>query len=168
MYPDKTGSMDKTERLTQTKKGKIELEVDVIEKIMRLQNYGETYSETLRRILMRFQIATSSQRRRKSEIDSHRRFQGVNSHAKGQGRLPMSEKEFQKRIRGLPQKCAMCGETDPLTVDHIIPLDKGGANTPDNLQILCRSCNNRKGTRVNLAGVGTHEKRERSKNRLPV
>lgn len=45
--------------------------------------------------------------------------------------------------------CAGCGETFPtrlyLQVDHIIPMAKGGLTVPENLQILCRACNMRKG-----------------------
>lgn len=45
--------------------------------------------------------------------------------------------------------CAGCGETFPtrlyLQVDHIIPMAKGGLTVPENLQILCRTCNMRKG-----------------------
>ena len=46
-------------------------------------------------------------------------------------------------------RCACCGmEADsrvPFQVDHILPMNKGGKSVPENLQILCRSCNGRKG-----------------------
>jgi 5-methylcytosine-specific restriction endonuclease McrA len=45
-------------------------------------------------------------------------------------------------------RCLCCGEHRPLTVDHVIPLSQGGANTIDNLQPLCLSCNDRKGSRT--------------------
>lgn len=46
--------------------------------------------------------------------------------------------------------CLACGEKDvvELTLDHIIPLCKGGANTSDNLQTLCEKCNLEKGDRI--------------------
>ena len=45
--------------------------------------------------------------------------------------------------------CAHCGNVFSdrryLNVDHIIPMNQGGLSVPDNLQILCRSCNGKKG-----------------------
>jgi len=45
-------------------------------------------------------------------------------------------------------QCLACGATSSLTVDHVVPLCKGGSNTITNLQPLCRSCNSRKGQRI--------------------
>jgi 5-methylcytosine-specific restriction endonuclease McrA len=45
-------------------------------------------------------------------------------------------------------KCLSCGNTGRLTVDHVIPLSKGGTNDIGNLQPLCLSCNIRKNTRI--------------------
>ena len=46
-----------------------------------------------------------------------------------------------KEYRGLP--CAKCGKPSD-TVDHIVPISKGGTNDPGNLQPMCISCNSRK------------------------
>lgn len=53
-------------------------------------------------------------------------------------------------------KCNICGivckiansenynDLDCATIDHIIPKLKGGTHTYDNVQLLCRNCNNKK------------------------
>ena len=45
-------------------------------------------------------------------------------------------------------KCAYCARPSAkLTVDHIVSLHKGGTNHRHNIQLACRRCNSRKGSR---------------------
>jgi 5-methylcytosine-specific restriction endonuclease McrA len=44
-------------------------------------------------------------------------------------------------------KCACCRNRRKLTVDHIVPLVRGGSNWPSNLQMLCKPCNSSKNAR---------------------
>lgn len=43
--------------------------------------------------------------------------------------------------------CSECGSTEDLTLDHIKAVVNGGEDCDENLQVLCRSCNSRKGSR---------------------
>jgi hypothetical protein len=47
-------------------------------------------------------------------------------------------------------QCVLCGLDDVLrlTIDHRIPVDLGGDNSPENLRTLCKSCNSQKGARL--------------------
>ena len=44
-------------------------------------------------------------------------------------------------------KCAICGEVFDLAEmdgDHIVPWSQGGRTVDENLQMLCKKCNNEK------------------------
>lgn len=45
-------------------------------------------------------------------------------------------------------ECRWCGARSDLTIDHVQPLSAGGSNELDNLQLLCQTCNERKGSRT--------------------
>lgn len=42
-------------------------------------------------------------------------------------------------------KCAYCGSTDNLTLDHIIPKSRGGSDKITNIICACEDCNHSKG-----------------------
>ena len=44
--------------------------------------------------------------------------------------------------------CVLCGSTTRASVDHIHPIILGGTHAPENLRILCGTCNSRKGGRA--------------------
>ena len=48
-------------------------------------------------------------------------------------------------------RCLRCGMAHPdveITIDHIIPVSKGGMHTKDNVQPLCRNCNSWKQAKI--------------------
>ena len=45
-------------------------------------------------------------------------------------------------------RCLCCGATKDLTCDHVVPVKYGGRDSKDNLQLLCKSCNSRKGAKT--------------------
>lgn len=63
------------------------------------------------------------------------------------GRPQMTPEQWLALCDRYDNRCACCGAQSPLTVDHVIPVSRGGANTLENAQPLCRSCNSSKGTK---------------------
>ena len=61
------------------------------------------------------------------------------------GRL--SKKEWTALCEEYGHRCAQCSAAEPLVIDHIVPISKGGTNTIDNIQPLCWTCNSRKSNR---------------------
>lgn len=95
---------------------------------------------------------------RKNLSPEKKREYGKVRHNNRRARLSLNggkftSKEWKDVLEKHNYKCAVCGGTEPflrqfymfLTVDHIIPLKKGGKNIKENIQPLCSNCNRKKG-----------------------
>ena len=88
----------------------------------------------------------------------YRRFQEALTQAAPNARFALFE-DRGEMLRLLPEADALYGKQDGycngcgihfpyrnMTIDHIYPRSRGGADTVDNLQLLCHACNSAKGT----------------------
>lgn len=76
-----------------------------------------------------------------------RRLYNANRRARLRG-APLSLDD----LAALPRVCAYCGRGDlDLTIDHRVPLSRGGHHEPSNLVWACAECNSRKRDRDELA-----------------
>jgi 5-methylcytosine-specific restriction endonuclease McrA len=57
------------------------------------------------------------------------------------GQIPRSRWNPSQQRNWKADKCAICGGTEQLELDHIIPRFMGGTNTRENSQTLCQPCN---------------------------
>lgn len=55
-----------------------------------------------------------------------------------------TEAQWRELVTLCGGQCLACGRIERLTVDHIVPVSKGGGNSIDNLQPLCFWCNSGK------------------------
>jgi 5-methylcytosine-specific restriction endonuclease McrA len=75
------------------------------------------------------------------EYSNARRAKKLNNGGRG-----VTKKDFERMLISQEGKCAHCKLETKMTLDHIVPLVKGGMHDPDNCQLLCKSCNSSKHT----------------------
>ena len=62
------------------------------------------------------------------------------------GRTPLARQVYRRDLR----HCVNCGSEFALEIDHILPRSHGGLDQPENLRVLCRTCNQRAALRQGL------------------
>ncbi len=77
-----------------------------------------------------------------AEYDRRRR-----ARMRGTQVVPLSSQQIQQRFSVFDDRCVYCGTEGELTVDHIIPLSRGGRHILSNIKPACRSCNSKKRNR---------------------
>ena len=63
-------------------------------------------------------------------------------------RSTLTREDWEAIKRSQAQRCAYCKKKRPLTIDHVIPLSKGGHHEATNVVAACKPCNSRKGDRI--------------------
>jgi 5-methylcytosine-specific restriction endonuclease McrA len=87
--------------------------------------------------------ADAPRRPRPRRLDSNRRF-----------RASYAWHRLSAQVIAEEECCALCGSSADPTVDHIVPLSRGGSrHDRENLRRLCRSCNSRLGARLGKRGA---------------
>jgi 5-methylcytosine-specific restriction endonuclease McrA len=60
----------------------------------------------------------------------------------------LTSQEWKEILAAHDRSCAYCDtSSETMTMDHVVPLSKGGAHAKENVVPACRSCNSRKGAR---------------------
>lgn len=62
-------------------------------------------------------------------------------------RNPLTTEEWANILQRYQHACVYCGNSESLTIDHYIPLSKGGKNSKENIVPACLSCNQKKSCR---------------------
>ena len=114
--------------------------------------YGEPHSQTDRRLrdLRDKYLLDITPERVPGKRDPVYRLSGFRPDAETRaGRASLSTRQRAEVLTRYRSRCAMCGKTPiddgiKLDIDHIVPLEWGGSNAPENLQPLCRECNSGK------------------------
>lgn len=84
----------------------------------------------------------------RTEVRIRERIRRGKRRAREVNQLGYFPKDYWEILTGLfGERCGKCGSTKMLELDHVIPISKGGKHCISNAQILCRSCNTKKGNR---------------------
>ena len=75
----------------------------------------------------------------------------------GKTKISDTSSEWEKE-RQLPPECVFCGSKEELSTDHLIPINRGGDDSADNLVLACVTCNTSHADKGVFEWLGLEEK----------
>ena len=135
----------------------------VEEQVAKHREYMHCYNQNKRSDVFRKTDAVYHYRYRKLNrdrcIEYERRWRaahpGVNACNNAKRRALQREaeggftpEEFRLKCEAYENRCVYCNEEVSLTIDHVIPLSRGGSNSIENIVPACNHCNSTKGTKT--------------------
>ncbi len=103
-----------------------------------ISNWEKKHADKMREVGRKSRV-THPEREREKCRNRRARLKGCDG--------TFTEKEWQEVLAMYGNRCLNpdCPDpTRPVTRDHVIPINKGGSNTKENIQPLCRPCNSKK------------------------
>ena len=76
---------------------------------------------------------------------TYRKFTHLRTELRPASREHLSASKRKRILLRGKGRCMKCGSKKNLEIDHVVPLARGGSNRLENLQLLYRRCNRRKG-----------------------
>lgn len=104
-------------------------------------------------------FCSSKCRKKNKNLEKHRKKENRTKKAKENGKYDNSITlvKVYEHDHGI---CYLCGKhltlnddynrSDAPTIEHVIPIAKGGTHTWDNVKLACRDCNVKKGTKLSM------------------
>lgn len=97
---------------------------------------------------LNYKRARQSERNAREQASEAHRLKDLNrKHLRRAAGPGISGAEWDAIKRAHGYKCVYCGRQVTLTMDHIIPVIKGGLHVAANIVPACRSCNSAKGAK---------------------
>lgn len=89
------------------------------------------------------------ERKHRARVEKYRERKGVvASRENYESWTEYSEAGFVEMVLRFGGRCVCCGQRGELSPDHVVALAVGGSHVMENIQPLCKQCNERKGARV--------------------
>lgn len=105
---------------------------------------GEARRAMERERARQWRLANPEAARRKGQRDTSRRT----ARKRNADVRAVSERDLRRLLDRQRGRCFYCDQPEPTTLDHLIPLVRGGRHSIGNLVWACRTCNTSKGGRL--------------------